>query len=121
MDVGADSTQLLGHEPPARRRLQRHLELLAGEAPEKPAHVAAQRRRDPGPADLAGVGIDPLGRDLRAVLIQSHYDRHHGASSSSTSRYLSASSAPELRRSLHYAGTTARHMPSLDEEQSLRC
>jgi hypothetical protein len=99
IDLRADRLQLLGHEPPARRRLQGHVEALTGEALEEPAHVAAQRGRDPPPADLAGVGVDPLGRDLRTVLIESHYDRHHGASSSSTVDYLRASCALELRRS----------------------
>jgi hypothetical protein len=40
------------------------------------------------------------------VLIESLYDCHYGASSSSTVNYLRASCAPELRRS-HYAGTAA--------------
>jgi hypothetical protein len=78
MDIGTDRMQLLGHEPPARRRLQRHLEALAGEAPEEPAHVAAQRGGHARPAELARLGIDPLGRDLRTVLVESHYDHHHG-------------------------------------------
>ena len=73
-----DRVQLLDHEPPARRRLQRHLEPLAGEAPEELPHVVAVRRRDARAADLAGVGVDPLGRDLRTMLIESHYDRHTG-------------------------------------------
>jgi hypothetical protein len=36
------------------------------------------RRRDPRPADLTSLGVDPLRRDLCSVLIQSHYDRHPG-------------------------------------------
>jgi hypothetical protein len=99
MDLRAHRMQLLNNEAPARRRLQRHLERLAGKALDEPAHVAAQRGRDPRPAELAGVGVDPLGRDLGTVLIESHYDRHHGASSTSTVHYLRASCAPELRRS----------------------
>jgi len=31
MHIDADSLELLDHEPPARRRLQRHLEILARE------------------------------------------------------------------------------------------
>jgi hypothetical protein len=67
----SDRVQLLDDEAPARRRLQRHLERLTGEAPEKPAHVVAVRRRDAPAAELAGVGVDPLGRDLGTVLIES--------------------------------------------------
>jgi len=70
MDVGTDRAQLLDDEPPARRRLQGDLEALAGEAPEEPAHVRAQRRRESSAGHFAGVGIDPLGRDLCAVLIE---------------------------------------------------
>ena len=70
--------QLLNDEPPARRRLERDLELLAGKPGEKPAHALTVRRRHPRPADLPGHGVQPLRRDLRSVLIQSHYDRHRG-------------------------------------------
>jgi hypothetical protein len=95
----ADRVQLFDHEPPARRRLQRHLQPLAGEALEELPDVTAVRGRNAGTADLTGVGVDPLGRDLSTVLIESHYDRHHGASSSSTVDHLRASCALELRRS----------------------
>ena len=74
----SDRVQLLDHEPPARRRLQRHLQRLAGEALQELPHVVAVRRRDAGAAQLAGVGVDPLSRDLSTVLIESHYDRHTG-------------------------------------------
>ena len=109
-----DRAQLLDDEAPPGRGLQRRLESPAGELGQEPADVGALGGRDTGPTDLAGLGVDPLGRDLRTVLIESHYDRHHGASSSSTVHYLRASCALELRRS-HYAGTTTRHMPSLRE------
>jgi hypothetical protein len=117
MHLGADRPQLLDHEPPARRRLQRRLDLPSREARHQPADVVAVGRRHAGPTDLAGLGVEPLGRDLRTVPIESHYDRHHEASSSPKVDSLRASCAPELRRSLHYAGTTARHMPSLREER----
>src|SRR4051794_7885823 len=74
----ADLTQLLDDEPPAGRRLQRRLELLAGEVLQEVADVIAVRGRHPGPAYLAGLGVDPVGRDLRTMLIESHYDRHTG-------------------------------------------
>jgi hypothetical protein len=78
MHSRVDAAQLLNNEPPARRRLKRDLELLARETGEKPSHALTVRRRDTSPADLTRLGVDPLGRDLRSVLIQSHYDRHRG-------------------------------------------
>ena len=45
--------QLLDDEPPARRRLERDLELLAGKPAQEPAHALTVRRRHPRPADLA--------------------------------------------------------------------
>jgi hypothetical protein len=84
MDARADRAELLDDEPPARRRLQRHLKLLAAKARGEPSHARAIGRRDAAARDLAGRGVDPLGGDLRSMLIQSHYDRHSGASSSST-------------------------------------
>jgi hypothetical protein len=116
MHLRADRPQLLDDEPPAGRGFQRRLEPLAGERGEEPTNVHAVSRRDAGPLDLAGLGVDPLGRDLRTVLIESYYDRHHGASSSSTVSYLRASCAPELRRS-QLRRVTTRHMPSLREEE----
>src|SRR3954471_23596642 len=57
VNVGADRAQFLDDEAPTGRSLERHLKLLTDEALEKPAHVAAQRRRDPGAADLAPVSV----------------------------------------------------------------
>jgi hypothetical protein len=73
-----DPAQLLNNEPPTRRRLERNLELLTGEPAEKPPHTVPVSRHDNCPADLAGDHVDPPRRDLRSVLIQSHYDRHTG-------------------------------------------
>ena len=70
--------QLLNHKAPARRCLQRNLELLAGEPSKEAAHPLSVRRRDTRPADLPGHAVKPLPRDLRSVLIKSHYDRHRG-------------------------------------------
>jgi hypothetical protein len=64
--------RLLDHEPPAGRRLQRDFQLLAAEASQEPAHRSTVRWRNPGPRHLAGGGIDPLGGDLRSMLIESH-------------------------------------------------
>ena len=74
----ADAPQLLDDEPPARRRLQRHLELAPAEALQEPPHPRAIGRRHPRAADLAASRIQPVGRDLRSMLIESHYDRHRG-------------------------------------------
>jgi hypothetical protein len=44
MDRGAGDAELLGHEAPSGRRLQRHLQRSASrEALDESAHVAAQR------------------------------------------------------------------------------
>jgi len=78
VDLGADRAQLLDDEPPPGRRLQRRLEPLANEPRQEPADLLAIGRRNARPADLAGLDIEPLGGDLRPVLIESHYDRHTG-------------------------------------------
>jgi len=79
-----DSPQFLDDEPPARRRLQRDLELAPREALKEPSHAGTVGRRHARTADLAAVGVQPVRRDLRSMLIESHYDRHSGASSRST-------------------------------------
>jgi hypothetical protein len=99
MHLGADRTQLLDDEPPAGRRLKRDLQPPTGEPRQERADLVTVGRRDARPADLAAVGVQPVGGDLRPMLIESHYDRHYGASSSSTVDDLRASCAPELGRS----------------------
>jgi hypothetical protein len=76
MDPRPDRAEFLDDEPPARRRLQRDLEVLAAEAPSEPSHARPVRRRDASAGDLAGRRVDPLRGHLRSMLIQSHYDRH---------------------------------------------
>jgi hypothetical protein len=76
--TGPDRVQLLDDEAPARRRLERHLELLATEPRKEPSHALAVRRHDPRPTELPGLSVDPLSRDLRPMLVKSHYDRHTG-------------------------------------------
>jgi hypothetical protein len=78
MHARADRAQLLHHKPPAGRRLQRHLRLATAEAIQEPRHRFTMRRRDPRPAHLTGLGIDPLGSDLPSMLIKSHYDHPTG-------------------------------------------
>src|SRR4051794_16209315 len=102
MHPRADPTQLLDHEPPAGRRLQRDFQLLAAEALEKAPHANAVSRRNSRALDLAGLRIQPVGGDLCSMLIKSHQDAHPGASSRSTvSTPTRTRSAHELRRSLH--------------------
>jgi len=74
----SDPPQLLNHEPPAGRRLQRDLELLATEPLTEPAHPGTVRRRDPRPTHLTSLSVQPLRSDLRSMLIKSHYDAIRG-------------------------------------------
>src|SRR5919108_3739347 len=75
MHAGADALGLLDHEPPARRCLQRDLELLPREAPQEAPARGWVRRPAPAARDLAGRKVDPLRGDLRPVLIEPHHDR----------------------------------------------
>ena len=67
-----DRVKLLDDEPPARRRFQRHLELLASEAAQELADTGAVSGGHPRPRNLAGRGVDPVGGDLRSMLVKSH-------------------------------------------------
>jgi hypothetical protein len=84
----ADRLEFLDHEPPARRRLQRHLELLAAEPRREAPHAPAIGRSDATPRHLAGFGVQPLGGDLRPVLVESHYDRQAGPPQAPRSKRL---------------------------------
>src|ERR1019366_5220825 len=98
MHPRVDATQLLNDETPASRRLERDLELPASEPAEEPSHALTVRRRHTSPTDLTRLGVEPLRRDLRSVLIQSHYDRHQGPPQAPWSEHLRELSALELRR-----------------------
>jgi hypothetical protein len=63
MHIGADPPRLLDHEPPARRGLQRHLEILTRKPPEERPDPFAVRRRDPRAGDLPRDRVDPLRGD----------------------------------------------------------
>jgi hypothetical protein len=76
MHLRADRAQLLDHEPPPRRGLKRHLELLATEPLKEPAHRRAIRWCHSCPGDLTRGSVAPLRGDLRPMLIQSHHNRH---------------------------------------------
>ena len=53
MHHSADRPKLLDEEPPAGRRLERDLQLLASEPLKEPAHPGTIRRPNPRTADLA--------------------------------------------------------------------
>jgi hypothetical protein len=78
MHARADAAQLLDHEPPPGRRLQRDLKLPATETRHELPHRGAIRRRYTRALHLAGLGIDPLAGDLPSMLVKSHYDAHQG-------------------------------------------
>jgi hypothetical protein len=102
MHLRADRLQLLDDEAPAGGCLQRDLELLAAEAGREAAHPGAVGRRDPLARDLAGLAVEPVGGDLRSVLVKSHYDRHSGPPQAPRSKTPARPRAAlELRRSLH--------------------
>jgi hypothetical protein len=73
MHISADPLELLDHEPPARRRLQRHLEIPTLKPGQELADPGAIGRRDPRARDLPGDRVDPLRGDLRTMLIQTHH------------------------------------------------
>src|SRR5437660_510223 len=76
MHARANALQLLHDETPPRRGLEPHLELLALKARQEPAHALAMRRRHARARELARRRVDPLGGDLRSVLIEAHHDCH---------------------------------------------
>src|ERR1039458_9848509 len=76
----ADLRQLVGDKPPAGRRLQRNLKLLAAELLAEPPHALPVRWRDPRPRDLTSLGVQPHRGDLRSVLIKAHHERHRCSS-----------------------------------------
>ena len=61
---------------PAASRTTRQSAPAAGE--QNPADASTVCGRDPRPRGLAGHRVDPVGGDLRSVLVKSHYDRHRG-------------------------------------------
>ena len=102
MYLRADPAQLLDHEPPASRRLQRHLEIPATEPRQELPHRSAVRRHDARALHLAGLRVDPLAGDLSSMLVKSHYDAHQGPPQAPRfPQPARTRSALELRRSLH--------------------
>jgi len=77
MSNGARLRERLADKQPAGARLNRHVDLLAGEAA-NPAADRFTRRRDPPTAQLARLGVERIKRDLVSVHVESGYDRHQG-------------------------------------------
>src|SRR5438445_1664017 len=76
MSTVAGALDLLDHEAPTGRPLQRELRLAGGEASEPLTYRLTHRRADPAAPNLASRQLDRLERDLPAVHIQSAYDLH---------------------------------------------
>ena len=103
--LSADPLELLDHEPPARRRFQRDLETLVGEPVKERADRITICRRDPLPRQLTRGRLDPLGRDLRTMLIEPHHDRHQ-TTSSTPARQRPHVARPRLRTAHRIPSTT---------------
>ena len=86
----------------------------AAEPAQEPPHTRAVRGPHPRPADLARLGVDPLGRDLRPMFIKSHHDRHRARlpsqvnpASSSTRALTRTASSPTHRIPWVTVGTSS--------------
>ena len=69
----------------------------------EPTDAIAVRRRDPRARDLARHGVQPVSRDLRPMLVQSHYDGHPGPPREHQTRRTRARSWPTRRSGRHPA------------------
>ena len=107
MHIGADPLEFLDHEPPARRRFQRHLEILALKPGQELPDPGAIRRRDPRARDLPGDRVDPLSRDLSAVLIHAHHERHQTTTPSIATTSTSTRTRAAKRAAHRIPSTTA--------------
>src|SRR6266545_1384457 len=72
----AGPLDLLGHEAPAGRPLERELGLAAGELSQPRTQLGARRRRDPAAPQLTRLLVERLVGDLVSMHIQRHYDPH---------------------------------------------
>jgi hypothetical protein len=78
MHLGPDPPQLLDHEAPAGRRLERRLDLFALEAAEPAAEAEPVGGADTTPVHLTRRRVERVERDLLSMLVKCHYDRHRG-------------------------------------------
>ena len=77
MHLRADRLELFDDEPPARHRLHGRDQIAAGKALQEPTERRAIRRPHLAGHDLAALNIERVERDLRAMHIETHIDRHH--------------------------------------------
>src|SRR5918996_4230850 len=113
--------QLLDHEPPAGRPLQRELRLARGE-PRTPLPDSRTRHRtDPPIAHLAALQIERLRRDLTAMNIKSTYDLHRDLLELRRLKRHRVGTTLEPRRS-HYMSSfgPAWQFPSITRRKTVR-
>jgi hypothetical protein len=67
---------LLDHEPPAGRPLDRELGAAFSELSQPATHFGPRGWRNPTAAQLTRVTVEQLVRDLASMHIQRHYDPH---------------------------------------------
>src|SRR5215213_7917967 len=99
----ARSLKFLDHEAPARGRFQREGGFLALEPGEPRTQILTRGGADLAGLDLAGVYLYIVEGDLLPMHVESAYNLHCGASSSSVTdinAVMISLSALELRRSL---------------------
>src|SRR5439155_15956855 len=76
MRAVAGTLDLLDHEAPAGRPLERELSRAARKPPQPGTDLGTRGRRDPTPLHLARLAIERLVDDLLPMHIQRHYDPH---------------------------------------------
>ena len=95
---------------PEKRRLRIHAELLTAKPREEPTHPEPIGWHHTRARQLAGLSVQPLRGDLRAVLIQTHHDRHSSLLEHTTRTTRAA-------RGLHPGQNDTRLMPSLRDKR----
>src|SRR6266511_1811729 len=71
----AGPLDLLGHEAPAGRPLERELDLAAGELSQPRTHLDPRRRRDPAAPQLTRLLVERLVRDLASGCVSPYGKR----------------------------------------------
>jgi hypothetical protein len=72
----AGALDLLDHEPPAGRPLDRNLDRVTGELRQPRAQLRPRRWRDPTATQLTRLLVKRFERDLASMHIQRYYDPH---------------------------------------------